>query len=54
MMNSGTFRYLDFCPEFFGHVGIQLDKKSKANLKIYDVTDWTTNNSNTLPQFVEK
>ena len=31
-------RYLSFCPDFFGHVGKQLDKKAKVNFKIYDVT----------------
>ena len=25
----------------------RLDKKAVLNLKIYDVTDWTTNNCNT-------
>ena len=26
------------------HVGKQLDKKAKANFKIYDVTNWITTN----------
>ena len=29
--------YLHFCLEFFSHVGKRLDKKAKANLKIYGV-----------------
>ena len=32
---------------FFCYVGKQLDKKAENNFKIYDVTDWTTNNYNT-------
>ena len=28
-------RYLNFCPDFFGHVGKWLDKKTKVNFKIY-------------------
>ena len=31
---------------FFGHVGKRLDKKSKVNFKIYEVTIWETNNYN--------
>ena len=37
-------RYLNFCPDVFGHVGKRLDKKAEVNFKIYDVTDWITNN----------
>ena len=33
-----------FLSRFFGYVEKQLDKKFKVNSKIYDVTDWTTNN----------
>ena len=36
----------DFCPYFFGHVGKWLDKKAKANFKIYDVTNCETRNCN--------
>ena len=39
-------RYLNFCPDFFGHVGKRLDKKAKANFKICDVTTWKTGNYN--------
>ena len=28
----------------FGYVEKRRDNKAKANFKIYDVTDWTTNN----------
>ena len=31
----------------FGHVEKQPNKKAVVNFKIYDVTDWTTNNENT-------
>ena len=34
-------RYLNFCPRFFGNVGKWFD------LKIYDLTDFETNNCNT-------
>ena len=48
-------RYLNICPYFFDHVGKRLDKKAKVNSKIYDVTDWTTNNSNThTAQYLKK
>ena len=30
-----------------GYVEKQLDKKAKVNFKIYDVTDWKTNNYKT-------
>ena len=39
-------RYLDFCPNIFGHVGKRLDKKAEVNFKFYDVTDRKTNNCN--------
>ena len=39
-------RYLQFFPDSFGHIGKQLDKKSKVNFKIYDVTNWNTKNYN--------
>ena len=31
----------------FGHIEKRLDKKAEVNFKIYDVTDWATNNYNT-------
>ena len=40
-------RYLNFCPNVFGHVGKRLDKKASVNFKIYEVTIWETNNYNT-------
>ena len=42
-------RYLDFWPDFFGHVGERLDKKAKISFKTYDVTNkqWETNNGKT-------
>ena len=45
---SSFLRYLNFCPDFFGHIEKRLDKKTKVNLKIYDAKDWQTNNYNTL------
>ena len=39
----------------FGHAGKQLDKKSKFNFKIYDLTRWITNNSDAkIYQFLKK
>ena len=37
------------------HVVKRLDKKSKVDLKIYDVIDWTANNYNThITQYLKK
>ena len=47
-------RYFNFCPDFADHVGKQLVKKAKINFKIYDVTDWTTNNYNKYTQYLKK
>ena len=48
-------RYLNFCLDFFGHVGKRLDKKLKVNLKIYVVTAWLTNYYNThIGQYIKK
>ena len=33
-------RYLNFCPDIFGHVVKRLDQKPKVYLKVYDVTAW--------------
>ena len=33
-----------FLPWLFSYVEKWLDKKAMINFKIYDVTDWTTNN----------
>ena len=30
-------RFLNFCPQFLGHVEKELDKKAKVNFKIYDI-----------------
>ena len=37
-------RCLNFCHDFFGHREKWLDRKAKVNFKIYDVTNWETNN----------
>ena len=34
-------RYMNFCPDFFGHIGKRIDKKAKADFKIYYVTGWS-------------
>ena len=48
-------RYLNFCPDLFGHAEKLLDKKAKVNLKIYKVTNRETNNYNThLAQYLQK
>ena len=31
---------------YFGCVGKQLDKKAKENFKIYEITNWISNNCN--------
>ena len=31
--------YLNFCSNFFDHVGKEFDKKAKVNSKIYDATN---------------
>ena len=46
------FKFL-FCR--FRQVGKRLDKKSKVNIKIYDVTSCETNNDNThIAHYVKK
>ena len=35
---------ITFFSSLFGYVEKRLDKKAMVNFKIYDVTDWTTNN----------
>ena len=35
-----------FLSRLFGYVEKRLDKKAKVTYKIYEVTDWTTNNYN--------
>ena len=40
-------RYLNFCPDSFGHVGKRLDKNAKVDFKMYDVKNLGANNCNT-------
>ena len=41
MLNLFSFlRCLSFCPDFFGHVGKQLNKKAKVSFKTCDVMNW--------------
>ena len=42
-----------FFPDFFGHVGKRLDKKTNVNFKAYDLIYWKTNNYNTHAQEVK-
>ena len=42
-----VLKTLKFLSRPFSNVGKRLDKKVKVNFKIYDTTDWETNNSNT-------
>ena len=39
-------RHLEFCSDFFGHTGKQLDKKAKTGFKISNITNQDTNNYN--------
>ena len=44
-----------FLSWFFGHAGKRKDKKAKVKFKIYDVTDWITNNYNIhIAQYLKK
>ena len=48
-------RYLNFCPDFSGHVEKRLDKKAKVNFKTYDVISRETNYNNThIAQYLWK
>ena len=49
------FEIFTFLPWLFAYVEKRLDEKAKINFKIYDVTDWTTNNSNThISQYLKR
>ena len=45
-----------FLFRIFGYLEKRLDKKDIVNFKIYDFTDWTTNNCNTsvITQYLKK
>ena len=48
-------RYINFCPNFFVHVGKRLHTKAKVNFKVYDITDWQINNCNThIAQYLKR
>ena len=48
-----VFKFLCFL--LFGYVGKRLYNKAKINFKLYDVTDWETNNYNThISQYLKK
>ena len=40
------FSFFHFCLDLFGYVGKRLDKKAKENLKIFNVTNWSSTNYN--------
>ena len=42
-----VLKIFTFCPDFLGRVRKLIDKKTKPNLKIYDVTNWEINNYST-------
>ena len=46
-------RYLHFCLDFFAHGWKWFDKKAKINFKIYDLTNWNTNNEH-IVKIIEK
>ena len=39
-------RFLHACSDFFGYVRRRFDRKAKKYFKIYDFTNWNTNNYN--------
>ena len=44
-----------FLPNLFGYVEKRLDIKAMINLKMHDVTDWTTSNYNThITKYLKK
>ena len=48
-------RYLNFCSDFFDHVGKGLSKKAEVTFKICEVMEWTTNNCNTqIAKYLKK
>ena len=49
-----SLRYLHVCSEVLV-LGKQFNKKAKVNFKIYDVTNWITNNYNThIAQYLKR
>ena len=51
---SSFLRYLHICPDIYGYLRKWLDKKTKVNFKMYDVTNWnTTITLNLLPDISE-
>ena len=54
MLKALFVLYLHFCPDMW-YVKKRLDKLAYVNLKIYDVTGWTTNNCKTyIVQYLKK
>ena len=50
-----VLKIFNFFPDILSHVGKRLDKKAKANFKIYDVIKWETNNYKThIAQYLKK
>ena len=54
-MIKAVFKIFTLLSRIFGYLEKRLDKKAMVNFKLYDVTDWTTNNYNThIAQYLEK
>ena len=50
-----VFEIFTFLSKVFDYIEKHLDKKYVVNFKIYDVTDWTTNNYIThIAQYLKK
>ena len=50
-----SFKIFNFCVDFFGHVGNELNKKSKVNSKNSDAINGETNNHNThIAQYLKR
>ena len=50
-----VFEAFTFLSRVFGYVEKLFDNKVMVNFKIYDVTNWTTNNYNThIAQYLKK
>ena len=48
-----VFKIFKFLPDLLIHVGKRLNKKAKANFKIYSITNWQTNNTY-IAQYLKK
>ena len=47
--------FSNFCADIFGHLGKRINRKTKVNFKIDEVTNWETNNYNIdFAQYLKK